>query len=242
MTIKVATQQKNRKGARAASRVVTPVRETNRLPETNRLTNRLKPGQHPIDAMAGLVVAGILGNARMSVHFSGSIDSGDVDLTACFKALTESTERVNRGDLAQAEAILMAQAVTLNAMFVDMLNRGMSCQYVENLERYIRFGLRAQAQCRATLETLATIKNPPTVIAKQANIANGPQQVNNTAQLPASRARAIAESAPTELLEAACRTDGHRNADGGRPRRSDAGNRGSRRPVHGLLKASDGAR
>jgi hypothetical protein len=33
-------------------------------------------------------------------------------------------------------------------------------------------------------------------------LANGPQQVNNTARLPeASRARALPESAPTELLE-----------------------------------------
>lgn len=30
-----------------------------------------------------------------------------------------------------------------------------------------------------TLETLSAIKNPPVVYAKQANIAHGPQQVNN---------------------------------------------------------------
>jgi len=52
-------------------------------------------------------------------------------------------------------------------------------------------------------ETLAAIKNPPTVSARQANIANGPQQVNNgVPALPeAPRARALSESAPTELLE-----------------------------------------
>jgi hypothetical protein len=32
---------------------------------------------------------------------------------------------------------------------------------------------------RMTLESLATIKNPPVVYARQANIAHGPQQVNN---------------------------------------------------------------
>jgi hypothetical protein len=67
----------------------------------------------------------------------------------------------------------------------------------------MRYGLRAQAQCRATLETLAAIKNPPTVFARQANIANGPQQVNNTALLgDGSRVRAISDVSPTELLEA----------------------------------------
>ena len=39
--------------------------------------------------------------------------------------------------------------------------------------------LRAQNQCRMTLETIATIKNPSVVFAKQANIAAGHQQVNN---------------------------------------------------------------
>ena len=48
-----------------------------------------------------------------------------------------------------------------------------------NLEGFMRMALRAQSQCRATLETLATIKNPPIVYAKQANFAAGHQQVNN---------------------------------------------------------------
>jgi hypothetical protein len=38
---------------------------------------------------------------------------------------------------------------------------------------------KAQAQCRATFETIALSKNPP-VFARQANIAQGPQQINNT--------------------------------------------------------------
>jgi hypothetical protein len=47
------------------------------------------------------------------------------------------------------------------------------------IENYMRMAMRAQNQCRMTLETLATIKNPPVVFAKQANINNGGQkQVN----------------------------------------------------------------
>ena len=44
-----------------------------------------------------------------------------------------------------------------------------------------------------TLETLGNIKNPPVVYAKQANITNGPQQVNN-----GSMPRAYAEETKTE--------------------------------------------
>ena len=46
--------------------------------------------------------------------------------------------------------------------------------------KLMRIALRAQPQCRATLETLAAVKNPSSVaFVRQANIAHGPQQVNN---------------------------------------------------------------
>ena len=61
----------------------------------------------------------------------------------------------------------------------------------------MRLALKAQGQCRTTLETLATIKNPPVVYARQANFATGPQQVNNGAIPHATKN----ENAPNELLE-----------------------------------------
>jgi hypothetical protein len=67
------------------------------------------------------------------------------------------------------------------------------------LEGYMRTALRAQSQCRATLETLAAIKNPPILYARQANVTTGPQQVNNGIAAP-SRAREI-ESEQTQLSE-----------------------------------------
>jgi hypothetical protein len=46
-------------------------------------------------------------------------------------------------------------------------------------ETYLRLALKAQSQCRATLETLAAIRNPqPVAFVRQANIAHGPQQLN----------------------------------------------------------------
>jgi len=46
-------------------------------------------------------------------------------------------------------------------------------EYVDAADTDMRLALRAQSQCRATLETLAAIKNPPVVFANQANIAHG---------------------------------------------------------------------
>ena len=63
----------------------------------------------------------------------------------------------------------------------------------------MRMALRAQSQCRAMLETLAAIKNPPIVYAPQANVTTGPQQVDNGVAAR-SHAKEI-EIEPNELSE-----------------------------------------
>jgi hypothetical protein len=80
--------------------------------------------------------------------------------------------------------------------------RSIAATITANLEGFMRMALRAQNQCRATLETLATIKNPPVVFAKQANInqGSGNQQVNNGTPAPASHAQKNIIQ-PNELLE-----------------------------------------
>ena len=64
----------------------------------------------------------------------------------------------------------------------------------------MRLALKAQAQCTRTLEVLAAIKNPPVVIAKQANIAQQQQVNNGIPTEQASRGPEI-EKSPTQLLE-----------------------------------------
>jgi hypothetical protein len=49
----------------------------------------------------------------------------------------------------------------------------------------MRLALKAQSQCRATIETLAEIKNPqPVAFVQQADVAHGPQQINNGPTAP----------------------------------------------------------
>lgn len=105
-----------------------------------------------------------------------------LDVNACADELRRQVAEVQRGDLKRAEALLVAQAHTLDAMFSKLAMRSLANSrggYLEAADRYMRLALKAQSQCRATAEALATIKNPPIVYARQANIANGPQQVNN---------------------------------------------------------------
>lgn len=123
----------------------------------------------------------------------------DIDVPALMDQLRGQASAVNRGDLSQAEAMLMNQATALQSLFARLAERGMSCDLAPAFESNMRMALRAQSQCRATLETLAAIKNPPLIFAKQANIANGPQQINNGTVAPA-RAREI-KNQQSKLLE-----------------------------------------
>jgi hypothetical protein len=114
----------------------------------------------------------------------------EIDTPTMLATLRDQAAAVQGGDLAHAEAMLVNQASALQSLFVRLTERAMEQGHMPNLEGFMRMALRAQSQCRATLETLATIKNPPIVYAKQANVTTGPQQVNNG--IPAStRAREI---------------------------------------------------
>jgi hypothetical protein len=82
--------------------------------------------------------------------------------------------------------MLFAQAQTLQSIFMNLARRATSQQYMNHWEAFLRMALKAQSQCRATLEALATIKNPPVVFAQQANINQGGQQQVNNGAAPAS--------------------------------------------------------
>jgi hypothetical protein len=81
--------------------------------------------------------------------------------------------------------MLTAQAHTLDAIFNNLSRRAINTEYMDHLERYLKLALRAQSQCRTTWEALSAIKYPPVMgDVRQANIANGPQQVNNASAAP----------------------------------------------------------
>ena len=171
--------------------------------KTKTLEIAVDPGKSRDRLAAELAVGGVTGNAYTLLTFSRGT-FGELSLTDCARVLSDTAHAVSGGDLKTAETMLMAQATALNAIFGELARRAAANmgEYLEATERYMRLALKAQGQCRATLETLAAIKNPPVVFARQANIAHGPQQVNNaTAPGPVAPA-AKPESAETELLEA----------------------------------------
>lgn len=183
---------------RPAKKTATPPIAVTPQPEPHTLKGTLKPGQTKVGREAELMVEGLSINALVGVAFSTKL--GTLDLTECFaQILARAREAANRNTQSQ-EAILAGQIISLNAIYTELAliarNNMSNCLV---FERLMRLALKAQSNCRATAEALAAIQNPPAVFAHQANIANGPQQVNNS--LPSSRARK-STSEPNELLEA----------------------------------------
>ena len=139
-------------------------------------------------------------NAAATVVLFGKGTMGKLEITETLEAVSESAAKVRKGDMTGPEQMLVTQATALNSIFTELARRsGLNMgEYIEASERYMRLALKAQAQCRATIETLAAMKNPPVVFARQANISNGPQQVNNGTGV--SRAENT-DNQPNELLE-----------------------------------------
>ena len=84
------------------------------------------------------------------------------------------------------------------------------------METNLRLALKAQAQCARSIEILAAMKNPPIVYAKQANIAQGHQQINNGNLSPthAQKTKNSANELLSEDTHAALDTRGTIEASG----------------------------
>jgi hypothetical protein len=104
----------------------------------------------------------------------------DFAVGGLIEELAAQCAEVSQGNLERPEALLMAQATTLDAIFQDLTQLAYKNMHqLDSAERLLRLAFRAQSQSRATVETLGNMKNPPTVFARQANLTTGPQQVNN---------------------------------------------------------------
>ena len=108
--------------------------------------------------------------------------AGEADLQETVTGLHKKVEQIQKGDMGSVEAMLYGQAVALETIFTNLARRSASNagEFIKAADTYMRLALKAQAQCRSTLEALIELKNPrPIAFVKQANISNGPQQVNN---------------------------------------------------------------
>lgn len=174
---------------------MTRPKKTAVIPEATPEKRKLKPHELVLSPMV---------QSAVGIEAWGKF-AGTVDLAELLEGQREQFKQVQAGDMQPVEAMLYGQAKTLETIFTSLARRAVAQEHLKQFQTHLMLALKAQAQCRATLEALAEIKNPrPVAFVKQANISGGHQQVNNGPAPQASEPHAHAgnpQIAPNELLE-----------------------------------------
>jgi hypothetical protein len=181
-----------------------------KVPATNVKALQLSrtPDQTDAQAEAAAAVMPSLNAAIVVDAFQRNIMGEDLNFTALIDGLRASSDKVKAGDLSTLEAMLIGQETALQTIFTSLAKRAVNQEYQKHYEAFLGLALKAQAQSRATISALVDLKYPrQATFVKQANIAHGPQQVNNGGADPAHSAQAPTHGKETEpeqnkLLEA----------------------------------------
>jgi hypothetical protein len=147
----------------------------------NSMTVDLREGESQDEALARARLHPVVNAGETMRAFSATLT--EVGFSKLVGELTRHVNDVKAGNMNRPETILLTQAHTLDMIFHSLAGRAGANvgTHRDAAESYLRMALKAQAQCRATLETLAEIKAPrSTQFIKQQNVANQ-QQVNNGA-------------------------------------------------------------
>lgn len=145
------------------------------------------------EKLAALATNGTFTAATLQTYAGAGEELRITDLVS---AMRDAGDETVAGDMGRFERVLTNQFLTLDALFNNLAQRSGRQESFKGIEVMMRLALKAQAQARATAETLALMKNPMPYI-RQANIAHGPQQVNNGTHASAAKN----QNSPNELLE-----------------------------------------
>lgn len=116
--------------------------------------------------------------AMTTYRFTSNL--AEIDTMALAARMQELTEDACAGDLGNMESMLAAQAITLDSIFHRLAVQAQQNigHHSNAVDIYLRLGLRAQSQCRSTIDALSAMKTPKQHI-NQTNVANL-MQVNNS--------------------------------------------------------------
>ncbi len=124
-----------------------------------------------------------------------AIVGGDFNINALVDAFEDQVNQFAEGNLESLEAMLFSQVHALHAISSHLFRRAIMND-TNNLETFLKLGLKAQSQCKSTCEVLANMKSPKTQL-NQTNIAQT-QQVNN--HLPGNHS-AENQHSPSKILD-----------------------------------------
>ncbi|MBO6825362.1 MAG: hypothetical protein JJ879_04115 [Sneathiella sp.] len=134
------------------------------------------------EAMAKKILQPMLKNAAAASSFAEKLVDAQKELPGIsdYTQFVEATANgAARGELELVSKTLAAQAITLDCMFSELARRAAlnTGEYLNATERYGRLALKAQSNCRATLETLARLHQPREQIVRHVHVNEGGQAI-----------------------------------------------------------------
>lgn len=168
----------------------------------------LTDGQHGMTqnmtgSQVGAKLAAIgLVSSQTAAIYSPQVNGEKVGMDDMIAEASQAARSVADHKLGRVETMLVSQMIALDAMFNNLAQRAYKAEYMDGMATYTKLALRCQAQARCAAEALAMIKNPQPYI-KQANIAQGHQQINNTYASTSSHNDKVVEASPAEKTETA---------------------------------------
>ncbi|MEO9469209.1 hypothetical protein [Parasphingorhabdus sp.] len=95
------------------------------------------------------------------------------------QVVRDNCDAVKNGDLSNMKETLVAQAMTLDAVFVEMSRRGMMNmgQHMTATDKYFKLALKAQSQCRTTIEALERINRGGEQVVRHVHVNEGGQAI-----------------------------------------------------------------
>jgi hypothetical protein len=149
--------------------------------KANTLETKGKPDESDSKTFARVALVTGVRHAQASSNFANRV-FGNRDLlsiTNATEVVTEIMKEASDGGKAQSSQMLAAQAHVLDTLFTDMAMRSRENmgEYLDASERYMRLALRAQANCRATLEALAKLHQPREQTVKHVQVNEGGQAI-----------------------------------------------------------------
>lgn len=150
------------------------------------MTNSIANGQVATDAdivptdrmLADVAVNPIAGAAIVTQTLSRGL-FGELPLPGLLEAVLDATEAAKAGNLADQRALLASQTLSLNAIFVELVRRAAANmgEHMHATDHYMRLALKAQAQCRATIEALDRLANGHQQPVKHVHVNQGGQAI-----------------------------------------------------------------
>jgi hypothetical protein len=140
------------------------------------------PDETGAEAMARELLEPHLRHALTASTFAGKVIGNEIEKPGIMDFVghvQKVSTAAETGDLAIASRILASQAVTLDTMFTELARRAAlnMSEYIDAADRYSRMALKAQSNCRATLEALAKLHQPREQTVKHVHVGRGGQAV-----------------------------------------------------------------